>query len=191
MESLQHFKRPWAHEHEPVTTLLDAVKVHTPYPSLWWCLHICVHMGSYWGAVARIWTSQSLSCAIRLVFLQAIKPTVLIGSSGAGRTFTKEVVEAMTSLNEARQLWYNFLFFIFFEKSYDSAKIIFLAFRNLSFLLSRTQLRSLNVRLKKLTHGARWSFTSRKLVLISYNFLFLLMIVFSVFTHHLGQSHFR
>ncbi|XP_042485123.1 NADP-dependent malic enzyme-like [Macadamia integrifolia] len=55
-ESLQHFKQPWAHEHEPVKTLLDAVK--------------------------------------------AIKPTVLIGSSGAGQTFTKEVVEAMASFNE-------------------------------------------------------------------------------------------
>jgi malate dehydrogenase (oxaloacetate-decarboxylating)(NADP+) len=56
LESLQHFKKPWAHEHEPVNTLLDAVK--------------------------------------------AIKPTVLIGSSGAGQTFTKEVVEAMSSFNE-------------------------------------------------------------------------------------------
>ncbi|KAG5065710.1 hypothetical protein JHK86_009441 [Glycine max] len=56
LESLQHFKKPWAHEHEPVKTLLDAVK--------------------------------------------AIKPTVLIGSSGAGKTFTKEVVETMASLNE-------------------------------------------------------------------------------------------
>ncbi|KAG9449109.1 hypothetical protein H6P81_009074 [Aristolochia fimbriata] len=55
-ESLQHFKQPWAHEHEPVDNLLDAVK--------------------------------------------AIKPTVLIGSSGVGRTFTKEVVEAMASFNE-------------------------------------------------------------------------------------------
>ncbi|ONK79087.1 uncharacterized protein A4U43_C01F2810 [Asparagus officinalis] len=55
-ESLQQFKKPWAHEHEPVKTLLDAVK--------------------------------------------AIKPTVLIGSAGVGRTFTKEVVEAMTSFNE-------------------------------------------------------------------------------------------
>ncbi|KAJ6838767.1 NADP-dependent malic enzyme isoform X2 [Iris pallida] len=55
-ESLQHFKKPWAHEHEHVKNLLDAVK--------------------------------------------AIKPTVLIGSSGVGGTFTKEVVEAMTSLNE-------------------------------------------------------------------------------------------
>ncbi|KAK9274160.1 hypothetical protein L1049_018974 [Liquidambar formosana] len=55
-ESLQHFKKPWAHEHEPIKTLLDAVK--------------------------------------------AIKPTVLIGSSGVGKTFTKEVVEAMTSFNE-------------------------------------------------------------------------------------------
>jgi len=55
-ESLQHFKKPWAHEHEPVKTLLDAVK--------------------------------------------AIKPTVLIGSSGVGRTFTKDVVEAMASFNE-------------------------------------------------------------------------------------------
>ncbi|EEF48184.1 malic enzyme, putative [Ricinus communis] len=55
-DSLQHFKQPWAHEHEPVKNLLDAVK--------------------------------------------AIKPTVLIGSSGVGRTFTKEVIEAMASLNE-------------------------------------------------------------------------------------------
>ncbi|CAA2961395.1 NADP-dependent malic enzyme-like isoform X2 [Olea europaea subsp. europaea] len=55
-ESLQHFKQPWAHEHEPVKELIDAV--------------------------------------------QAIKPTVLIGTSGVGRTFTKEVVEAMASFNE-------------------------------------------------------------------------------------------
>ncbi|KAF8388914.1 hypothetical protein HHK36_025595 [Tetracentron sinense] len=55
-ESLQHFKKPWAHEHEPVKQFLDAVK--------------------------------------------AIKPTVLIGSSGVGKTFTKEVVEAMASFNE-------------------------------------------------------------------------------------------
>ncbi|KAL7222120.1 hypothetical protein ACSBR1_023932 [Camellia fascicularis] len=56
METLQQFKKPWAHEHEPVEELVDAVK--------------------------------------------AIKPTVLIGSSGAGRTFTKEVIEAMASFNE-------------------------------------------------------------------------------------------
>uniref|UniRef100_A0A7N0T5M3 Malic enzyme n=2 Tax=Kalanchoe fedtschenkoi TaxID=63787 RepID=A0A7N0T5M3_KALFE len=55
-ESLQHFKKPWAHEHEPVKTLLEAVK--------------------------------------------AVKPTVLIGSSGVGQTFTKEIVETMASLNE-------------------------------------------------------------------------------------------
>ncbi|KAG5523485.1 hypothetical protein RHGRI_035330 [Rhododendron griersonianum] len=56
VESLQHFKKPWAHEHQPVKELVDAVK--------------------------------------------SIKPTVLIGSSGAGRTFTKEVIEAMSSFNE-------------------------------------------------------------------------------------------
>ncbi|WOL08207.1 NADP-dependent malic enzyme-like isoform X1 [Canna indica] len=56
LESLQHFKKPWAHEHEPVNNLLDAVN--------------------------------------------AIKPTVLIGTSGVGKTFTQEVVEAMASFNE-------------------------------------------------------------------------------------------
>ncbi|KAJ7965921.1 Malic enzyme [Quillaja saponaria] len=55
-ESLQHFKKPWAHVHEPVKELVDAVK--------------------------------------------AIKPTVLIGTSGVGKTFTKEVIEAMASFNE-------------------------------------------------------------------------------------------
>ncbi|KAK7841181.1 nadp-dependent malic enzyme [Quercus suber] len=55
-ESLQQFKKPWAHEHEPIKELVDAVK--------------------------------------------AIRPTVLIGTSGVGRTFTKEVVEAMASINE-------------------------------------------------------------------------------------------
>uniref|UniRef100_A0A2N9I2A1 Malic enzyme NAD-binding domain-containing protein n=1 Tax=Fagus sylvatica TaxID=28930 RepID=A0A2N9I2A1_FAGSY len=55
-DSLQHFKKPWAHEHEPVKDLLHAVK--------------------------------------------AIKPTVLIGSSGVGRTFTKEVIEALASCND-------------------------------------------------------------------------------------------
>ncbi|TKW25326.1 hypothetical protein SEVIR_3G111800v4 [Setaria viridis] len=55
-ESLQHFKQPWAHDHEPLKTLLEAV--------------------------------------------ESIKPTVLIGTSGVGRTFTKEVVEAMASFNE-------------------------------------------------------------------------------------------
>ncbi|KAG7020293.1 NADP-dependent malic enzyme [Cucurbita argyrosperma subsp. argyrosperma] len=55
-ESLQHFKKPWAHDHESIKDLLGAV--------------------------------------------QAIKPTVLIGTSGVGKTFTKEVVEAMASFNE-------------------------------------------------------------------------------------------
>ncbi|KAL7137610.1 hypothetical protein ABFS83_10G104900 [Erythranthe nasuta] len=55
-ESLQHFKQPWAHDHEPVNNLLDAVN--------------------------------------------AIKPTALIGTSGVGKQFTKEVVEAMAAFNQ-------------------------------------------------------------------------------------------
>ncbi|CAN1285991.1 NADP-dependent malic enzyme 4, chloroplastic [Linum perenne] len=56
-ESLQHFKKPWAHEHKSIETLLEAVN--------------------------------------------DIKPTVLIGTSGVGRTFTQEVVEAMATFNKA------------------------------------------------------------------------------------------
>ncbi|XP_022961685.1 NADP-dependent malic enzyme-like [Cucurbita moschata] len=55
-ESLQHFKKPWAHDHESIKDLHDVVR--------------------------------------------AIRPTVLIGTSGVGKTFTKEVVEAMASINE-------------------------------------------------------------------------------------------
>ncbi|KAL1340635.1 hypothetical protein HN51_026999 [Arachis hypogaea] len=55
-ESLQHFKKPWAHEHEPISDLVKAVN--------------------------------------------QIKPTVLIGTSGQGQTFTQAVVEAMASNNE-------------------------------------------------------------------------------------------
>lgn len=32
--------------------------------------------------------------------IQAIKPTVLIGTSGVGQTFTQDVVETMAELNE-------------------------------------------------------------------------------------------
>jgi hypothetical protein len=37
---------------------------------------------------------------VSLFILQSIKPTVLIGTSGQGRAFTQEVVEAMASFNE-------------------------------------------------------------------------------------------
>ncbi|KAG8376065.1 hypothetical protein BUALT_Bualt09G0024800 [Buddleja alternifolia] len=36
---------------------------------------------------------------------QAIKPTALIGTSGVGKTFTKEVVEAMSAFNEGRAIF--------------------------------------------------------------------------------------
>ena len=34
------------------------------------------------------------------ISFQDIKPTVLIGTSGVGRTFTKDVVEAMAAINK-------------------------------------------------------------------------------------------
>ncbi|CAM0882766.1 unnamed protein product [Alopecurus aequalis] len=55
-ESIQPFKKLFAHEHEPVKDLLSAIK--------------------------------------------DIKPTALIGSSGVGQSFTKEVIEAMSSINK-------------------------------------------------------------------------------------------
>ena len=87
-ESLQHFKKPWAHEHEPVKDLIDAVKVGTlilyMFLLLFWFEDYCYN-----------------SCFLFVGHThQAIKPTVLIGSSGVGRTFTKEVIEALASFNE-------------------------------------------------------------------------------------------
>ncbi|XP_051225967.1 NADP-dependent malic enzyme [Lolium perenne] len=55
-ESIQPFKKLYAHEHEPVKDLLSAIK--------------------------------------------DIKPTALIGSAGVGQSFTKEVIEAMSSINK-------------------------------------------------------------------------------------------
>ncbi|XP_026448915.1 NADP-dependent malic enzyme-like isoform X1 [Papaver somniferum] len=78
-ESLQHFKEPWAHDHEPIRNLLDAVK--------------------------------------------SIKPTVLIGSSGVGQTFTKEVVEAMSSFNEVIALAQLYLHLHLYLYLFDEADI--------------------------------------------------------------------
>lgn len=83
-ESLQHFKAPWAHEHEPIQELLDAVKVR-------------------WKFLLHMIDNTKISLIIIELICyqsQAIKPTVLIGTSGVGRTFTKEVIEAMASINE-------------------------------------------------------------------------------------------
>ena len=84
-DSLQHFKKPWAHEHEPVRNLVDAVNV-------WFFLSFCSlhHTHSRSFNVLK-WSMLSS---------QKIKPTVLIGTSGQGRTFTKEVIEAMASINK-------------------------------------------------------------------------------------------
>lgn len=88
-ESLQHFKKPWAHDHEPVTELVDAVNVR------FLCLLFSDTNNKY---TTRESTVSNFS---RFMFsFQIIKPTVLIGTSGQGQTFTQEVVEAMASHNE-------------------------------------------------------------------------------------------
>lgn len=101
MGSLQHFKRPWAHEHEPVKNLLDAVKVcnpSNPHPAVAWISFL-----DYRADGLNIAKCDLLTNLVK----QVIKPTVLIGSSGAGRTFTKEVVQAMASYNEVYPLIWN------------------------------------------------------------------------------------
>ena len=44
--------------------------------------------------------SQRFQSTYPPISFQDIKPTVLIGTSGVGRTFTKDVVEAMAAINE-------------------------------------------------------------------------------------------
>lgn len=92
MESLQHFKKPWAHEHEPVKTLLDAINV--------WNLSLFL---------LDHFNEDGFSFYYNVLFFQDIKPTVLIGTSGVGKQFTKEVVEAMATINEVFRLWTQFL----------------------------------------------------------------------------------
>ncbi|KAH1221414.1 NADP-dependent malic enzyme, chloroplastic [Glycine max] len=72
--SLQHFKKPSAHKHEPVNSLQEAVKVIL---------------------------DMSLICLI-IAHFQVIKPTIMIRSSRMGITFTKEVIEAMDSNNDVK-----------------------------------------------------------------------------------------
>ncbi|XP_021739120.1 NADP-dependent malic enzyme [Chenopodium quinoa] len=45
------------------------------------------------------WAHEAKPVTTLLEAVQVIKPTVLIGTSGKGKTFTKEVVEAMSSIN--------------------------------------------------------------------------------------------
>ena len=59
-----------------------------------------------------------------VMLCQAIKPTVLIGSSGVGRTFTKEVFEAMSSLNEVRDFYCTFLAFLLNLSQSDDPDIV-------------------------------------------------------------------
>uniref|UniRef100_A0A452Y5R0 Malic enzyme n=1 Tax=Aegilops tauschii subsp. strangulata TaxID=200361 RepID=A0A452Y5R0_AEGTS len=105
-ESLQHFKKPFAHEHEELKTLLEAV--------------------------------------------QSIKPTVLIGTSGVGKTFTQEVIEAMASFNEVS------LSHLFLDSSCRGAKQRPCEkCRNPSSSRCRTRRRTRSARPRRPTPGAR------------------------------------
>jgi len=54
--------------------------------------------------LSSLYPSHKQRCHSLFFFIalyhQDIKPTVLIGTSGVGKTFTKEVIEAMASFNE-------------------------------------------------------------------------------------------
>ncbi|XP_042452578.1 NADP-dependent malic enzyme-like [Zingiber officinale] len=72
-DSLQHFKQPWAHDHEPVNNLV-VIKVLLPQVPFWF-------LGSY----------------IIVDDKNAFSNSVCTNSSGLS---TKEVVEAMANFNE-------------------------------------------------------------------------------------------
>jgi malate dehydrogenase (oxaloacetate-decarboxylating)(NADP+) len=111
-ESLQHFKKPFAHEHEELKTLLEAV--------------------------------------------QSIKPTVLIGTSGVGKTFTQEVIEAMASFNEVRSQSGHDKPITFLDSSCRGAKQRPCEkCRNLSSSRCRTRRRTRSARPRRPTPGAR------------------------------------
>lgn len=65
-----------------------------------WCAH---PKSSFPSATQQYFWPQStmyMFLIFSFVLLQAIKPTVLIGSSGVGQTFTQDVIQAMASFNE-------------------------------------------------------------------------------------------
>jgi hypothetical protein len=93
-----------------------------------------------------------------MLYFQKIKPTVLIGTSGQGRTFTKEVIEAMASINEV-PCRVNLLtctsHAISCLNKLSNVVLFYNACRNLLSFLFPTQHHSQNVLLKKLISGAR------------------------------------
>lgn len=83
--------------------------------------------------------------------IQAIKPTVLIGTSGVGQTFTQEVVETMAELNEVL-FWY--IHFVLGAHVPDN-RVKLGVCRNPSSFLFQTQLLSQNVQQNRLISGVR------------------------------------
>lgn len=93
---------------------------------------------------------------------QALKPSVLIGSSGQRSTFTKEVLETLSSINEVMSLCFSSLFpFRFGEISavwsnfFPDFLKLFYFYRNLWSWLFPTQHHMLSALQRKHTHGPR------------------------------------
>lgn len=85
-----------------------------------------------------------------LLIIQAIKPTVLIGTSGVGQTFTQEVVETMAELNEVL-FPHNICILCWGPDN----RLELGACRNPSSFLFQTQLLSQNVQQNRLIRGVR------------------------------------
>ena len=139
--SLQHFKKPWAHDHEPIRALLDAVKVWKFHLRLQFYKKIQVNVCVVFSLFFPNFSVYQADSVDRIIWSREN----IYQGGGWGHDI----------LQQGSISFYHRYTHTIQPKHMKLTCIVWLACRNLWFLHSPTQPHNLSVLLKKLIHGAR------------------------------------